>query len=702
MQASQVASADVSINEWKTILLVILVFTVIFGSLTITSFIQQSPTIDEPVHLLGGYSYLKWGDFRVNPEHPPLAKMWAALPLLWMNIRDPRPANSLWKQILESEPGGPVYPFARDMFFAHNDAWKLFFYGKLQMVVLSIVLAIFVFLWSRELFGIHAAAISLILYGLDPTILAQSAIIHTDLPFAAWFFIGTYFFGRVLREFSWLNLLMVSVMFGFAATTKHSFVVIAPVWLVLGGIEWFRPGALTTPAGPVPNRKQRILHLAAIFSCSAVAAYLLIWSAYGFRFGAAADERARLFMTQVLPAHRLIAQSVSSFIIDHRLFPEALIAGYLYNLKVWQHSSYLLGELSNDGFWSYFPIAFIVKTPLPTLLLLAVSVGLIISKRKAGPYLWFIVPPLLYFLLAVLSRFNIGIRHLLPIYPFLFVLIGATVSEFWRNGSRIRKSALAVLGVWYVGSALASYPHHLSYFNELVGGAKNGHKVLLDSNLDWGQDLKGLKKWLDESNVKKVQLFYFGTAEPKYYGIDDFYSTENLAGGTFGVGQRIDLPEHLAISANFLYGGELFLPKELVELLRSYRLEQPVGRVGYSILVYKLNLADSRVYENAAVMTARKGAPDLAGLLLEKALQINPASANGHFQLAALLARRGEWNLAAENFREALRIEPGHADAHYGLAQILKRQGQIDEAAHHYQEAIRILKEDGARAKRGN
>src|SRR4030095_7179410 len=137
MQASQVASTDVSINEWKTILLVILVFTVIFGSLTITSFIQQSPTIDEPVHLLGGYYYLKWGDFRVNPEHPPLVKMWAALPLLWMNIRDPRPANSLWKQILESEPGGPVYPFARDMFFTHNDASKVFFDCELQMVCLS-------------------------------------------------------------------------------------------------------------------------------------------------------------------------------------------------------------------------------------------------------------------------------------------------------------------------------------------------------------------------------------------------------------------------------------------------------------------------------------------------------------------------------------------------------------------------------------
>src|SRR5262245_50850136 len=95
----------------RTTVLVFGAFVLIFGLIVITSFTQQSPTIDEPVHLLGGYSYLKWGDFRVNPEHPPLVKMWAALPLLWMDVRDPRSANSLWKQILESEPGGPVYPF---------------------------------------------------------------------------------------------------------------------------------------------------------------------------------------------------------------------------------------------------------------------------------------------------------------------------------------------------------------------------------------------------------------------------------------------------------------------------------------------------------------------------------------------------------------------------------------------------------------
>jgi len=736
-QARQVRNdigKSTGIRNWQTSMLVIGVFVIVFGFLTITSFTQQSPTIDEPVHLLGGYSYLKWSDFRVNPEHPPLVKMWAALPLLWMNVHDPRSSNSLWNEILGSEPGGPVYPFARDMFFLQNDAVTLFFYAKLQMIILSVVLAAFVYLWSRQLFGFYPAIISLVLYGSDPTILAHSAIIHTDVPFAACFFIGSYCFWRSLREFSWPNLLLVSCVVGLAAITKHFFVVIAPVWLALGLIEIFRPESLgstlsTTPQ-LAPNRKQRLIHLSTIFTCAAAAAYLAIWSAYGFRFNAAPGDGARLFMTQVLPAHKSIVQPITSFFLDHRLLPEALIAGYLYNLKVWQHSSYLLGELSDNGFWSYFPIAFGVKTPIPTLLILAASVGLVLFKRRSRIYLWLTVPPLVYFALAVLSRFNIGIRHLLPIYPFLFVLIGGTVAEFWREGSRVKKSALVVLGLWCLWSSLSAYPHYLSYFNELVGGAKNGHKVLLDSNLDWGQDLKGLKKWMDENAIKKIQLLYFGTAEPKYYGIDDFYSTENLSGETITARREVDLPEHLAISANFLYGGELFLPKELVELLASYRLGHPVATVGHSILVYKLNLADPRIYENAAVMMARKGALDLARVLLEKALEIDPTSANGYFQLGSVSAQRGErekaaenyrkavkfnpelaegyYNLgriliaqgrvdqAIENFRETLRVKPNHPDAHHGLAQALARQGKVEEAAHHYQEALRILRTGGA------
>ena len=143
-------------QSWRVTLSLLGVIVLVFGFLTVGSFTQQSPTIDESVHLLGGYSYLQWGDYRVNPEHPPLVKMWAALPLLWFGVNDPRGSNPTWNQILKTEPGGPVYPLARETFFKLNDAATLFFYGKIQMLIVSIVLALFVYLWSRELFGASA------------------------------------------------------------------------------------------------------------------------------------------------------------------------------------------------------------------------------------------------------------------------------------------------------------------------------------------------------------------------------------------------------------------------------------------------------------------------------------------------------------------------------------------------------------------
>jgi len=720
------------IRNWQTSTLVIGVFVIVFGFLTITSFTQQSPTIDEPIHLFAGYSYLKWGDFRINPEHPPLAKIWAALPLLWLNINDPRSVNLVSEQKFEINPVARFYPLAEHMLFVRNDAARLFFYAKSQMLVLSFLLALFVYIWTRELFGPTAALVALFLYGLDPNIIAHSTIIHTDLPFALVFFIGTYAFWKCLWHFNGFNLILTSLCFALAVGTKFSYVWILPVWATLGFIRIYRAEPSEFNLGTprlLTTKWSKAGLLGALFAVSGAVAYFVLWAAYGFHYHAGTTAEPSLSLREVLPQSAFL-QNWVHVIADHRLFPESWIYGQLYVLSELTRPMYFLGEVSKQGYWLYFPVAFLVKTPLPTILLFFVSIWAWARNRHNRLPAILLLAAGVYFCGAMVSRLNIGLRHVLPVYPFLFVVISGTILELWRTGSRIKKSGLIVLGLWYLCSTLFVYPHYLAYFNELIGGAKNGHKVLLDSNLDWGQDLKGLKKWMDENAVKKVQLFYFGTAAPKYYGIDDFYSTENLSGATITARHDVDLPEHFAVSANFLYGGELFLPGELVELLASYRLGQPVATVGYSILIYKLNLADPRVYENAAVMTARKGALDLATLLLEKALQKDPSSANGYLQLGNVSAQRAEWeqaienfrkavklnpdlaeghyNLgriliaqgrveqAIENFRETLRLKPDHPDAHHGLAQALVRQGKMEEAAQHYQEALRILRTGGA------
>ena len=209
-------------------------FAVVFSLICISSFLQKSPTVDEPIHLFSGYSYLKWGDFRANPEHPPFAKMWAALPLLLFDIKDSVQGNPLWELIPESSIPYPTQDLSRDLLAIENDGETLFFYAKLQMIALGILLGAFVYLWSKELFGIEAAVAALFIFVLDPNILAHSQIVHTDLPFTAFFFIATYFFRRALGRLTWADFILTCLFFALAAITKYSYPVILLAWFMLG------------------------------------------------------------------------------------------------------------------------------------------------------------------------------------------------------------------------------------------------------------------------------------------------------------------------------------------------------------------------------------------------------------------------------------------------------------------------------------
>jgi hypothetical protein len=636
------------------------VFFLLFGFLTVGSLLQQSPSVDEPVHLLSGYSYLKWGDFRANPEHPPLAKVLAALPLLALDVRDPRPSTPDWDRIPDSKPGSTTRNLARKMFFVDNDADRLFFYAKLPMIGLGMILGIFVFLWAKDLYGLTAAAAALFIYCLDPNILAHSQNVHTDIPFATLFFISCYFFWRALNDLSRTNLLLTSLFFGLTAITKYSFLTLLPVWGAMGlfGIYFLKSQrcSITTPR-IVSGRWERAALLVGTVVCSFITAYIFIWAAYGFRFPAIPGGNRMLSLAPVMSDQPFV-KGVVSLLIQHHIFPEAWVYGQLYILRDLRRLTYLLGETSIDGFWLYFPVALAVKTPIPTLILLVLTLWTWILKRKERMVsLFLLIPPLLYFSLAIWSRMNIGLRHILPIYPFLFVLIGGTAADLWTSKTKVKRGALIFLALWYGWSSMI-YPHYLAYFNELAGGPQNGHRVLIDSNLDWGQDLKGLKRWMDHHDRQNIQFLYFGTADPEYYGIKAFYLPGSLIIHPSRDAENFETPDYLAVSANFLYGRGIFLTELQRNFLDSYKLRQPVGNIGYSILVYKLDLSD----------------------------------ANIHYNVGLILAERGELSKAVLLFRRALQIQSEFANAHIHLAQTLALQGNKDEAVQHYNEALRILK----------
>ncbi len=648
-------------------------FVFLFSLIAITSFIQKSPTVDEPVHLLSGYSYLKWGDFRSNPEHPPLAKMLAALPLMFFHIKDPRPSSPYWDLIpTESPRSRHTVKVAAQMLFVENDAETLFFHAKLMMIALALVLGMFVFRWSYELFGLGAAVASLFVYALDPNILAHSQLVHTDLPFTATFFIATYFFYRTLNRLSLANLIFTSLFFSLAAITKWGYTAILLVWAILGVVHIFSSQRQELAIGisrTVSDRWKKTVLLAAVFACVLMTAYVFIWAAYGFRFDAISGGKLHLPMAEELPQSPA-AKALVSFLFLYHLFPEAWIYGQLHILNNLGRDTYLFGQMSvGHGKWLYFPVAFAVKTPVPTLLLLLATPVLWVldrNQQKAGLPLF--IPVVVYFSLAVWSGMNIGLRHILPIYPFLFVIVGGTAIKLWQAKTRMAHSILAVLCAWYIVSSLVTYPSYLTFFNEIAGGAKNGHKILLDSNLDWGQDLKGLKAWMVKHDVQNIQFLYFGfydIAAPRYYGINAFYLPGSWVGPEAISRENPPHPDYLAISANHLYWTFPGRPDE--GFMKSLRSVDPIVIIGNSILVYDI---DEAIKQYRGIVNA------------------NSASAEAHYLFGNLLDHRGVRDEAAREYNRAVQINPGFVEARNGLGMLLLRQGALEQAVLHLQKAL--------------
>jgi hypothetical protein len=562
---------------------------VIFVVLSFSSVLQKSPSYDETVHLYAGYSYLRWGDYRVNPEHPPLVKMLAAAPLLALDLNTsgitPR------ERYIVQRDKNYGWVLAHRFVFSDNDAETLFFYARIVMVLLAGALALCVGRWAWELYGAEAALVALFLFCFDPNIIAHSTIVQTDVPFALVLFSATYFFWRSLKQVTWFNLVATALLFAVAAVTKFSFVMIIPIWLVLGATKIYSPEALQSPITTpqvITDRWRKAALVGTILVFSVLLGYLAIWAAYQFRF------EAILFQRGELPVANLSADNswlgwLFQLCRDYYLLPEALIYGLTDVYRHMERTSYLLGELSNNGFWLYFPVAFLVKTPAPTLLLIVMAIIYTIVHRPKGSESFFLLAPaLLFFLLAICSRLNVGWRHILPIYPFLFVWLCGTVRVMWRSGLRSTRAAVLLLAVWLCGSTLWSYPNYLTYFNEFVGGPSRGHLFLVDSSLDWGQDLKALKEWMSRNQVGNIQLAYFGTADPAYFTIDAVYLPGSVYHTQSGLTDIADSPPYVAISETFLAG--LYLDRP--ERYARFRKRDPVAVINYSIRVYKITVDD--------------------------------------------------------------------------------------------------------------
>jgi len=408
--------------------------------------------------------------------------------------------------------------------------------------------------------------LSLFFYALCPTVLAHCRLATADVLLALNMTLAFYCFNRHLAHPSYARLAGTGVALGLSLLTKFTGLILIPTFLLLSFIRWLKSREQSV-GRLVPGRIT--VNILLIFGIAA----LVVWAGYGFQF-------CTPFMPEWLEpqAQRLLEEKPFWQAVDALATRGVRVPAYSYVLgiytqlaaaKSWK-DNFLFGQVSPTGWWYFYWAAFLIKTPLPFLLCIAASVGMrrlsIARNEDEGFLLLSILPMLIFFSLP--TKINIGIRYILPLLPLLAILAGKTA----RVESRAWRRVLAILCIWYAGSALWIYPHYIAYFNEFVGGPSKGYKYLVDSNLDWGQNLDGLTEYLMKDGPVNPTIKYFGPPE-----VMEYYGLENTS-----LGDCEPSPGTWIISATYLQN--LYLADSTChDWLRKL---EPKKVIGYSIFVY--------------------------------------------------------------------------------------------------------------------
>ena len=496
----------------------------------------DSATIDEPGHLVSVLAVWHEGDFRLSPDHPPLARLWAALPVFlgahaWQAAGAPGWSDGDWWRF------GPWV-------FERNDPERLLWPARAMMVGLLLATCLATWWVARRLFGPAAGGLALLLAALDPGFLAHGHYVTTDLPMtlAALVCLGT--FAGLCREIRLGRLAAAAAALVALSLAKLAWVLALPALGAMALWAWWRPEPplLALPGltrRPLPGRARRAAWLLSLGALLALSLWAGVWAAYGFRYAALAGPdaaRATMYPASVFGSPRPADMDEAWQMIlrdpgtgrpregllpalvrgarQHRLLPEAYVYGLaLLDRKSLQRVAYLRGEFYSGGRADYFPRVLAWKTPLPTLLLAGMGLAALALGRVRSRDVLLSVGlatfAVVYAAATLGAGLNIGQRHLLPLYPAVFVAAGAAAA--WAE-TRLGRAAVPALAAWLCVSSLAAYPHFLGYFNELAGGWRRGHLLLADSNVDWSQDLVRLRDWTRARPGENVTLLQSGHA----------------------------------------------------------------------------------------------------------------------------------------------------------------------------------------------
>ena len=612
---------------------------------------QEAAIMDEIAHIPAGYSYIKYQDMRINPEHPPLLKDLAGLPLALLNLNFPETSAS-WQTDLNGQwKLGELF-----LYESGNDPDLILFWARLGPMLLTVLFGFLLFQFGKEWFGARVALLALALFALSPALLAHGKYVTTDVAAAFGFFLAIAYFIRYLYAQNRRNLIAAGIAFGVAQALKFSLVLLVPLFIgfiILWAFAHHGERAWKEMVAPLWRLVTRT------FLIFIIGYVIIIWPLYQlhtWNYPAAPATQAErqeivasaLSLCRDLDTVKIPVSQYRDTVCDLKTFRPRVIAETFiwmsdkpilrpfaqYALGVLMvgqravggNTTFFLGEVARDAWWYYFPVVYLLKEPLAMHLLslaaLFILLGALRTRIRAHMFAaWrarLVAFTRTYFIEIVLAIFiafywtssiaanlNIGIRHVIPTFPFTFLLVSSIILGYLRKKPDFaftlepgmmkqlisfyarkawKYAALIAVIAWYMVSVLAHYPYYTAYFNELAGGSASGYKYVVDSNLDWGQDLKRLAHFVEANNIDKIRVHYFGGGSPKYYLGDKsipWWSSRGPESGWY------------AISATFL--AEAFgtpVGRYTRSEQDSYlwlRDKTPVTVIGNSIFVYKID-----------------------------------------------------------------------------------------------------------------
>jgi hypothetical protein len=624
---------------------------------------RTSVTVDEPVHILAGYRHLHCGDFGINPEHPPLLKMIAASPLLFREIKDPP-----WECGSKLTSKFDSFSYG-NTFLVENGVDSVVIPARLAASLVSLLLAILVFLAAREMFGRWEAVTALAILAFEPNLIAHGSLVTTDMAISAAVFATVYALYRFGKQTTLPRFLVASLAFGFLLTAKHSAAVFTPilfaVFLADSVIFNRLSSALTARFG------RRVAAFAGMF----IIGWMLLWACYGFRYHATPSatqeqvsiaayikENGRPETVQSFPARVTEAISRTS------TFPESYVLGMADVIAWGARNSWVFGRNYPTGRWFYFPVSFAVKSSLALLLLLPLGFLLpIFNPEKRRELLFLLGPAVIYFALALTSTFTTGVRHILPVYP-LFI-VAAAAGAVWLCG-RISffRYVLVALLVYNAAAAVRTAPMYLAFANDLWGGYENTYRIFSDSNVETGQSLKLVNEYIQRENITDCWIVTF--VHPEL--LPATQPCRVLPSNLRVMLSRFPMDPIPPVAEGTFFISVVEMPPRGADEYLPITGSEPVAVIGGNIFVYRgrfeipLVAAMSHIHRSSAFLRTNRIEEAVAEA--RTSVQLGENDPRPHLALGLALSKKGEAGEARSELETAIAL--AKSDSRYRINEV--------------------------------